>query len=927
MIDLLPPTQHKEGYQHVTDAYIRYTDVVFEWYKNLDPWQSNAHKALLSREALTHPEHPLRGPSDEGIRLFYAKSENGVERLLFSLRQVEYLQYYIHEMQLADPHWVMELASRKASTEVAETVHKPEDCEEWIPLPADLVYEKQYTSLESIVIPSASALHSLVKHTAKSHRSRKKSTSADIDNAYTEEQLARAIARQENMIPGPGLGNPSKNWKKRQDERREKEVRREERRLEAEGRKTGWGGFPLAEKVAKEIDDETKSSDLNPVIVDFTKDTVRGGLPTPPLTSGDEDSPASDHNDSDNTDGISPPKTEPFNPEELQALGRARAAFHAPEGPGAKSAAPKPEIPDPKMLLPVHEPVPPSPSDTEEENEVDEGVATEAETTPTIYHCQQALIVASAGGLSAMYERPADADGEKYVGPPKEIGRSLFISLKVVSWEQDPSVILEVGWNAVWWQEKRDWHETVREVGPDGNEKAEEDRFEVMRDGGHWTVQDRLLSHQNGLKVPNHRANYMLGASLPIQAKDLRSTVIRKVVDLKVKSGKGPTYMITHKPDGGIEIFNQIGLSTKGWYEGLYPAEFGYPSYASPDGPGKTFVINTAELFAAIEFDPAQADAPASMPEQSRKSLEEISWIMFGSDEDKKPIYFANAGNSAFFNLEVFLAIASPSAATLDILRADYRVSQNHPPPVDLAPTPAPLRNAVAAPPSEAQDEDDEYDSDPNTITGVYHEVDGKLVLLNLDDSDSDTVRCMSHTTTPIWVIISSWSHQLPTRFKMSIALSPSFLSLFPLMDHRLPAENPRVRRAGGAAAAVDVVVSDLLFDSEAIDGVFFIVRFVKDSVSFREEDDASFTLSGVVTDSEGAALGTASPFAVGYDEVDEATDDGRGVGDNVREGMREWVGFVGEVFGGEIRGWEGIRWCGFGEVPREKGLGEAEST
>jgi len=54
--------------------------------------------------------------------------------------------------------------------------------------------------------------------------------------------------------------------------------------------------------------------------------------------------------------------------------------------------------------------------------------------------------------------------------PP--IGRSLFISLRVVTWEGDDTTVLEVGWSAIWWQDKLE-------------AKGDEDKVEEMRDVGH----------------------------------------------------------------------------------------------------------------------------------------------------------------------------------------------------------------------------------------------------------------------------------------------------------------------------------------------------------------------------------------------------------------------------------------------------------
>jgi hypothetical protein len=69
------------------------------------------------------------------------------------------------------------------------------------------------------------------------------------------------------------------------------------------------------------------------------------------------------------------------------------------------------------------------------------------------YHAQQALFLASQGGLVGALNSGDDTAPE---GEPadfqKRIGRSLFLALDLVTYEKDESVVLEIGWSAVWWQ-------------------------------------------------------------------------------------------------------------------------------------------------------------------------------------------------------------------------------------------------------------------------------------------------------------------------------------------------------------------------------------------------------------------------------------------------------------------------------------------
>lgn len=96
------------------------------------------------------------------------KSHEGKERLLFSLRQLEYLQYYIHEMRLTDPEWVLRLDGdeikeakpRKDEDAESDAARKVQDygkIGEWVPLPAEFERPEEYASIVSrlkISIPS-----------------------------------------------------------------------------------------------------------------------------------------------------------------------------------------------------------------------------------------------------------------------------------------------------------------------------------------------------------------------------------------------------------------------------------------------------------------------------------------------------------------------------------------------------------------------------------------------------------------------------------------------------------------------------------------------------------------------------------------------------------------------------------------------------
>jgi len=73
------------------------------------------------------------------VKLIRGTAESGKQNLLFSLKQLEYLQYYIHHYQLADPRVVKEMTAGGA-------IPWPEECnfdevkvDNWIPLPINVL--------------------------------------------------------------------------------------------------------------------------------------------------------------------------------------------------------------------------------------------------------------------------------------------------------------------------------------------------------------------------------------------------------------------------------------------------------------------------------------------------------------------------------------------------------------------------------------------------------------------------------------------------------------------------------------------------------------------------------------------------------------------------------------------------------------------
>lgn len=94
-------------------------------------------------------------------------------------------------------------------------------------------------------------------------------------------------------------------------------------------------------------------------------------------------------------------------------------------------------------------------------------------------HAQQAVSVAGMGGVTEVLKqgvesvRPQGASQSSSGAniPDSPAGRSLFLALDVVTWEDDPTVVLEVGWAALWWQKNP--------------ENAGDEEYSLTEDCGH----------------------------------------------------------------------------------------------------------------------------------------------------------------------------------------------------------------------------------------------------------------------------------------------------------------------------------------------------------------------------------------------------------------------------------------------------------
>ncbi|OCF30461.1 hypothetical protein I316_07897 [Kwoniella heveanensis BCC8398] len=605
----------KDGFKLVEDAYFRYSDVMYAWTKYLKPNHANAVKPLIYARALTTPEHPLWDAEEGGLKLYIGYDSMGAPRLLFHLKQLEYLQYYIHELHLTSPTWVeyynrrgelMEEGKEKEALELKPPAVHYEGGDDCVPLPNSVYQGDSFKTIEPIVCHSSFFLVKISKEIQK--EGRKAESNKRLGYPPPTFSSNRFDAIRDNMTPGPGLRKgPEKQGRpvKVQNQDDGDEVK-------------GWGGFPLA--TSRSTGTEEKEATA---------------------TSGSA-------GELTGTEGV------------FGVLSLADTFCHTGVDTATENEKPSERIPTEKLSYPSPlQPPMPLPSELNE----DYGMRYH-------FHCQQAFLLAVSGGLAETFPiltKPPSGDqgtekAEEDDNTLPEVGRSLFISLCVTRWEKDPKVILEVGWSTIWWQKKVD--EEIEEGEP---------IFEEMRDFGHLIISDHLLSKRNGESRPDYRDDYLFGDSLPLEQDKLRAGIQRKLKDLTKKSGSGPIYIVTHTPAGQEIELKDIGLDVSSWHVDLQPDGWDVPPYMSVAGCGSVFVINTASLFGSIEQAPADTGTTGMIQAvgRTKKSLQHTALLLFGKDSARKPQKCGNAGNDAYYTLEIFLA--SPP---LPELRAEYQHSQ-----------------------------------------------------------------------------------------------------------------------------------------------------------------------------------------------------------------------------------------------------------
>ncbi|WVQ76736.1 hypothetical protein IAR50_006410 [Cryptococcus sp. DSM 104548] len=639
------------------DAYMRQMDVMWQWPNSLNPWHAGAINSFLSATALFDKGHALH-PGQQGLTLYLGYDKTNRPRLLFSLKQVEYIQYYINALRLSNPSWV-EYYSKRAELEQDGSEQALKELEQleqpsyelgkgdWIPMPDMVLPAEWFIKIEEITIPSFFHLTKVTKQLDKDTK---------IAERHERNELPLPEFDPKRFEPILALPVPIVT----EEEERKKEEQRIAQKAKAKQARRERMEYARQVKLAA-LRGEALPAAPNPA------------TPTPAPEKAKTAQPAK------------PRADDSRNPAWLKAAEEAASKVLQDYGFASNSEADDNDSEDGETRN--------NSIDSGEEGEGDE--PQEELTDDQLaerYHfvASQALIIAAEGGL-----RNALAEVEAEVTPeneqPKEVGRGSFVALAVTRWDQDPKVVLEVGWSSMYWQE-------VIEPGAQKDAKAKP-VLEEVRDQGHYIIEDHRLDKKN-TAYPDYRENYLFGDSIQIPKTKLKTTIRNKLIEVNTRGGKGSLYVIVHAPKGVDFDFEDIGPSfstERGDFGDLRPDTGSLPPYMDASKCGVPFMINTAALFGGIERAPttrppagyAPVITSTSIDEsvvpindvkglgRTRKSLQHVAMLLFGDDENRRPQFCGNAGNDAFYTLQIFLALMTGN--TLDKFREIYEADPIQP--------------------------------------------------------------------------------------------------------------------------------------------------------------------------------------------------------------------------------------------------------
>ncbi|KAI0771598.1 hypothetical protein BD413DRAFT_613103 [Trametes elegans] len=183
-----------------------------------------------------------------------------------------------------------------------------------------------------------------------------------------------------------------------------------------------------------------------------------------------------------------------------------------------------------------------------------------------------------------------------------------WLAVDFEAWDMDHTLLTEFGWARARW-------------GADGK---------LVREHGHLVVKEHRSFTQK--YVPNNREFYKFGDSEIVN----RATFRQRIQDLISQPKKeGPLFLVFHDASQDIKYLKSDAVNA-----------IERVDYLLPDNPqtGEIYVVDTADLFAALEGDASN----------NRRSLERVCRHL-----QIPTAYLHNAGNDAHYTLEAMIAMAS----------------------------------------------------------------------------------------------------------------------------------------------------------------------------------------------------------------------------------------------------------------------------
>ncbi|KAJ7590945.1 hypothetical protein C8J56DRAFT_934289 [Mycena floridula] len=196
-----------------------------------------------------------------------------------------------------------------------------------------------------------------------------------------------------------------------------------------------------------------------------------------------------------------------------------------------------------------------------------------------------------------------------------KVKRGAWLALDIENWEKDHTIITEVGFSCLFWEDGKEVHEN-----------------------GHFIVKESDY-YLNGTYVPERREAFGFGESERISKKDLKSRINDLITRLRTKNG--PLFLVFHDYSQDLKYLKAKPIEAKlDDLVAMHPDQF--PT------ENKIYIFDTNNLFGALEENGT-----------SNRKLEQVCaqlQIPIGAP-------FHNAGNDAKYTLLAFEAMASSEPA------------------------------------------------------------------------------------------------------------------------------------------------------------------------------------------------------------------------------------------------------------------------